>query len=74
MSSRKTLLPRNRENCYDADRTFQGLSTHDGDGMETSRITAEVCATERNDRFMNDLASRVGIEPTVTGIGWEKPH
>lgn len=54
--------------------TVQGLSTHDGDGMGTSRITAEVCAAERNDRFLNDLVSRVGIEPNVTGISWEKSH
>ena len=54
--------------------TVQGLATHDSDQAGSSRITAEVFATERNDRIMNDLVSRVGIEPNVTGISWEKSH
>ena len=52
--------------------TVQGLATRDADQAGTSCITADVFASERNDRFMNDLVSRVGIEPNVTGISWEK--
>ncbi|HLJ11058.1 MAG TPA: MgtC/SapB family protein [Planctomycetaceae bacterium] len=54
--------------------TVQGLSTRDADQPGISCIAAEVFSTERNDRAMNDLVSRVGIEPNVTGISWEKLH
>jgi putative Mg2+ transporter-C (MgtC) family protein len=54
--------------------TVQGLATRDADPAGASCITAEVFATERNDRVMNDLVSRVGIEPNVTAISWEKSH
>lgn len=54
--------------------TVQGLAARDSDQVGSSCITAEVFSTERNDRFMNDLVTRVGIEPNVTGISWEKSH
>jgi putative Mg2+ transporter-C (MgtC) family protein len=52
--------------------TVQGLAMRDAEQAGMSCIAADVFATERNDRFMNDLVSRVGIEPNVTGISWEK--
>jgi putative Mg2+ transporter-C (MgtC) family protein len=68
----RTILMRhvNEQPCM----TVQGLATHDSEQAGSSRITAEVFATERNDRIMNDLVSRVGIEPNVNGISWEKSH
>ena len=54
--------------------TVQGLSTRDTELPGMSAITVDVCSAERNDRAMNDLVSRVGIEPNVSGISWEKSH
>src|SRR4029079_4748436 len=54
--------------------TVQGLSTRDTELPGMSAITVDVFAVERNDQAMNDLVSRVGIEPNVSGISWEKSH
>ncbi len=54
--------------------TVQGLSTRDTELPGMSAITVEVFSSERNDRAMNDLVSRAGIEPNVSGISWEKAH
>jgi putative Mg2+ transporter-C (MgtC) family protein len=52
--------------------TVQGLATRDAEQPGASCIAADVFATERSDRFMNELVSRVGIEPNVTAISWTK--
>lgn len=54
--------------------TVQGLSTRDTELPGMSAITVDVFSAERNDRALNDLVSRAGIEPNVTGISWEKSH
>jgi putative Mg2+ transporter-C (MgtC) family protein len=51
--------------------TLQGISTQDTEGDKT-RVEAEIFSTERNDRYMNDLVSRISIEPSVTAVSWEK--
>jgi putative Mg2+ transporter-C (MgtC) family protein len=50
--------------------TLQGLSTEVAE--EHTVVTAEACALERSDRFMEELVSRIGIEPGVEAVSWEK--
>jgi putative Mg2+ transporter-C (MgtC) family protein len=50
---------------------LQALSTEDNDRGETI-VTAKVYATERNDRFMEELVARISIEPSVRAVSWER--
>jgi putative Mg2+ transporter-C (MgtC) family protein len=52
--------------------TLQRLSTHDTDQPDRTAVVAEIFSTERNDRFMNDLVSRISIEPSISAVSWEK--
>jgi putative Mg2+ transporter-C (MgtC) family protein len=52
--------------------TLQGLSTEVADDNEHTVVIAEAYALERNDRFMEQLVSRIGIEPGVVAVSWEK--
>jgi len=40
------------------------------DGMEA--VVAEIYSTERNDRALHDIMSRLNIEPSVRSVSWEK--
>ncbi len=52
--------------------SLHGLSLEEG-GMGTAVVViATVFSLERNDAFMNDLVSRLSIEPSVTGISWDR--
>jgi putative Mg2+ transporter-C (MgtC) family protein len=53
--------------------SIQGLSTEDGD-LGGSVVMADIYAAERNDRFMEDLVTRISIEPDVKAVSWEKGH
>jgi putative Mg2+ transporter-C (MgtC) family protein len=52
--------------------TVQGISTQDTEQPEKSAVVVEIFATERNDKYMNDLVSRICIEPSVSSVSWEK--
>jgi putative Mg2+ transporter-C (MgtC) family protein len=51
---------------------LQGLSTQDTDQPDQTAVIADVFSSQRNDKFMNDLVSRISIEPAVTSVSWEK--
>ena len=51
---------------------LQGLSTLDTERHDRKAVVAEIYSAERNDRVMNDLASRFGVEPSVSAVSWEK--
>jgi len=51
---------------------IQGISRQDEEGPDTTCIVAEVHCTSRNDKFLNELVSRVSIEPSVTNASWER--
>jgi putative Mg2+ transporter-C (MgtC) family protein len=51
--------------------TVQGISTQDTDQGEKTAVIAEVFSNERNDKYMNDLVSRLSIEPNVSSVSWE---
>jgi putative Mg2+ transporter-C (MgtC) family protein len=52
--------------------SVQGISTSTGDEADEKTVIAEIFASGRHDKVMNDLVSRVGLEPSVTSISWER--
>ena len=53
------------------DMTIQGISTQEDDHPDRTAVVADVFSVRRNDRAMEDLMSRLNIEPTVTSVRWE---
>jgi putative Mg2+ transporter-C (MgtC) family protein len=51
---------------------IQGLATQETDTPGRTAIEADIYSLERNDKAMEDLVSRLHIEPTVTSVSWEK--
>jgi putative Mg2+ transporter-C (MgtC) family protein len=51
--------------------SLQSLATDEPDKGQPV-VVAVINATERNDRFMEDLVKRISIEPEVTGVSWER--
>lgn len=52
--------------------TVQGISTRDTDQPDRTSVVVDIYSAERNDRFMNELVSRISIEPSVTAVSWER--
>lgn len=52
--------------------TVQGISTIDTEQPGRANVVAEVFSSSRNERFLNDLVSRISIEPTVTAVRWDQ--
>jgi putative Mg2+ transporter-C (MgtC) family protein len=52
--------------------SLQGISTQDTDSPEKTVIVAEVLSSEHGDRYMNEIVSRISVEPKVTTVSWEK--
>ena len=50
----------------------QGISTQDTDQADKTAVVVEIFSTERNDKYLNDLVSRISIEPCVSSVSWEK--
>jgi putative Mg2+ transporter-C (MgtC) family protein len=54
-----------------AKMSVQGISAHD-DQPGRVAVVADVFATERSDRAMDEVISRLNIEPAVHAVSWEK--
>jgi putative Mg2+ transporter-C (MgtC) family protein len=54
-----------------AGMTIQGIATQDDDHPDKTAVVADNFSLRRNDRAMEDLMSRLNIEPTVTAVRWE---
>lgn len=52
--------------------SIQGISTQDTDRPEKTVVVAEVFSSEPNDRYMNEIVSRISLEPKVSTVSWEK--
>jgi putative Mg2+ transporter-C (MgtC) family protein len=52
--------------------TLQGLATQETEDGKRVVVSADVYAVERNDRIMEEVVSRIGIEPGVTAVSWER--
>jgi putative Mg2+ transporter-C (MgtC) family protein len=51
--------------------SLQGLSTEEAE-LDRTVVVADIYAAERNDRFLEDLVTRISIEPDVKAVSWEK--
>ena len=52
--------------------TVQGISTQETDQPGTSAVVVDVNSYQRNDKYLNDLVSRISIEPHVSAVSWER--
>jgi putative Mg2+ transporter-C (MgtC) family protein len=52
--------------------TIQRISTQDGGRAGHATVVADIYAVERDDRAMQDLMSRINIDPSVSSVSWEK--
>jgi len=50
---------------------LQGLLAKEADLEGNTAVVAEIFSSERNDRYMNELVSRIGVEPGVSSVSWE---
>ena len=50
----------------------QGFSTQDVDQPDQAAVVADIHSTSRADRAMQELMSRIQIEPGVTTVRWEQ--
>lgn len=52
--------------------TLQGLLTQDAEQAEKSAVVADVFSSLRNDKFINEMVSRLSIEPSASSVSWER--
>jgi putative Mg2+ transporter-C (MgtC) family protein len=52
--------------------TVQGISTQGADQACRATVVVDIFSVERNDREVQELMSRINIEPSVTSVSWEK--
>ena len=50
----------------------QGIATQDCDEAHRTVVVADVFSNQRNDRKMEDLVSRLNLEPGMVAVSWEK--
>ena len=49
----------------------QGMSTEELENDRTV-VMADVYASQRNDRFLEEIVARISIEPDVKAVSWER--
>jgi putative Mg2+ transporter-C (MgtC) family protein len=49
-----------------------GISTQDSAEADQTVVVAEIYSAERNDRALQEVMSRLNIEPSVKSVRWEK--
>ena len=52
--------------------SIQGISIQEGEKPDQTAVVAEIHCSMRNDKFLNDLVSRISIESSVTSVSWER--
>jgi putative Mg2+ transporter-C (MgtC) family protein len=52
--------------------TIQRISTQEAERAGQTTVAADIFSVERDDRAMQELMSRVNIEPSVSSVSWEK--
>jgi len=52
--------------------TVHGIATSDAELDGRSTVIVDVFSTERNDKYLNEIVSRISIEPSVTSVSWER--
>jgi putative Mg2+ transporter-C (MgtC) family protein len=51
---------------------IQSLSSQDTDDGKSVAVAAEIFSYEQNDRFLEEVVARLGIEPSVSTVRWER--
>jgi putative Mg2+ transporter-C (MgtC) family protein len=52
--------------------TLHGLLVQETDRIEKMVVVADIYSTERSDKALNEMVSRLGIEPSVSSASWER--
>jgi putative Mg2+ transporter-C (MgtC) family protein len=52
--------------------TVTGIATQDGDQPDTTIVVADIFAVQRQERALQEIMSRLNIEPGVKSASWEK--
>jgi putative Mg2+ transporter-C (MgtC) family protein len=52
--------------------TVQGISTKEAEPAGSVAVEVDIYSRERGDKFMNDLVTRLCIEPNVSAVTWEQ--
>jgi putative Mg2+ transporter-C (MgtC) family protein len=52
--------------------TVQGIATHDSSEPGQTSVVADIFSLDRQDRAIQDVMSRLNIEPSVKGVSWTK--
>jgi putative Mg2+ transporter-C (MgtC) family protein len=52
----------------------QGISTQDSEQAGRVVVETNIYSLVRNDRVVEDLVRRLGIEPGVTSVSWDRPR
>ena len=52
--------------------SVQGISTQDGSEPGRAIVEAEIFSLDRNERAMQDVMSRLNIEPAVKSVSWTR--
>ena len=51
--------------------TLHALSSADMDGLPKVEVKAELSLTGRDDRLLEQIVSRLSLEPGVSAVSWE---
>lgn len=52
--------------------TVHGIAIQETDQPNKTAVVVDVFSSERNDKYMNDIVSRINIEPSVSAVSWER--
>jgi putative Mg2+ transporter-C (MgtC) family protein len=52
--------------------SMQGISRQDTEKPDQTAVVAEIYSSTRNDKYLNDLLSRISIEPSVSSVSWDR--
>jgi putative Mg2+ transporter-C (MgtC) family protein len=52
--------------------TVQGFETHDADHADRSTVVVNIYSTRRNERALEEIVTRINIEPGVSAVSWER--
>jgi putative Mg2+ transporter-C (MgtC) family protein len=50
----------------------QGIAVQDAEQLGRSIVVVEIFSSHQDDKRMNELVSRISIEPSVSAVSWEK--
>ena len=55
----------------EANLTLQGLESGHTDQPDRMSVTASIISATKNDRLMEDIVARIGLEEGVIAVSWE---